>query len=62
MEWNQGLGKEELKGSVVRDFAFREFSYKGKKEMKQVGRVNLVKRVLGFVKMDGKNHMLEHSL
>ena len=47
---------------MVRDFAFREFSYKGKKEMKQVGRVNLVKSVLGFVKMDGKNHMLEHSL
>jgi len=47
---------------VVRDFAFREFSYKGKKKMKQVGRVSLVERVLGFVKMDGKNRMLEHSL
>ena len=30
--------------------------------MKQVGRVSLVERVLGFVQMDGKNHMLEHSL
>ena len=45
-----------------KSYSFKTIAYKGKKKMKQVGRVSLVERVLGFVKMDGKNRMLEHSL